>query len=90
MMKITVVSYNNVAPEQALSALFGEARKTLGRGDDNYFVLPDPKHLVSRVQASIQGDGARHTIANLSKATPIFVNGKQINRDQQCALQIGD
>lgn len=90
MMKITVVSYNNVAPAQALSAVFGETRKTLGRGDDNFFILPDPKHLVSRVQASIQSDGVRHTIVNLSKATPILVNGRQIDRDQQCALEIGD
>ena len=53
MIKLTAISYNNQAPIATLSAVFGRESGTLGRGADNHFVLPDPKNLVSRTQASI-------------------------------------
>lgn len=90
MIKITVVSYNNEATSSALSALFDRQGGTLGRDEDNHFVLPDPKRLVSRKQASLKSDGARHTIVNLSQANPILVNGQEIGFGQEYALQKDD
>ena len=90
MIKITAVSYNNQAFPAPLSAVFGRDGGTLGRGDDNYFVLPDPKHLVSRTQASIKSDGARHSIINLSQANPILLNGEELDFEREYGLQAGD
>ena len=90
MIKLTAVSYNNQASLAPLSAVFGRDGGTLGRSDDNYFVLPDPKNLVSRIQASIKSDGSRHMITNLSQANPILLNGKEIDFDREYALNPGD
>lgn len=90
MIKISVVSYNNVAPEAPLSAVFGREPKTLGRSDENYFVLADPRNFVSRTQAAIKSDGVRQTITNLSRANPILLNGHEIDAEREYDLQIGD
>jgi FHA domain-containing protein len=90
MIKISVVSYNNVAPELPLSAVFGREPKTLGRSEENYFVLADPRNLVSRTQAAIKSDGIRQTITNLSRANPILLNGHEIDAEREYDLQIGD
>ncbi len=90
MIKIAVVSYNNEQPVQPLSAVFGRDRNTLGRSKNNFFVLPDPKHYVSRLQASIWSDGIRHTLVNLSQANPILINGKEISPEQDFEIKIGD
>ena len=90
MIKITVLSYNNETTPAPLFAVFGPQGGTLGRGDDNIFVLPDPKRYVSRVQASVKSDGSRHTITNLSHANPIFINGEEIGSDTEHNLKPGD
>jgi len=90
MIKITAVSYNNQASLAPLSAVFGRDGGTLGRSDDNFFVLPDPKNLVSRIQASVKSDGSRHTITNLSQANPILLNGKEIEFNREYPLNAGD
>jgi FHA domain-containing protein len=90
MIKISVVSYNNEVPAAAPSAVFDREGRTMGRSRDNYFVLDDPKNLVSRVQALVKSDGVRHTITNLSRATPIMINGHEIDTDREYDLQSGD
>ncbi|HEY8025973.1 MAG TPA: type VI secretion system-associated FHA domain protein TagH [Burkholderiaceae bacterium] len=90
MIKLTAVSYNNQASLTPLSAVFGRDGGTLGRSDENFFVLPDPKNLISRVQASIKSDGARHTIVNLSQASPILLNGKEIEFEREYPFNAGD
>lgn len=90
MIKISVISYNNEALVKPLSAVFDEHGGTLGRSDDNHFVLPDPKRYVSRLQASIRSDGVSHKIVNLSQANPILVNGLEIEPGQEYGLNAGD
>ena len=90
MIKINVVSYNNVAPELPLAAVFGREPKTLGRSEENYFILLDSRNLVSRIQAEVKSDGLRHTITNLSRANPILLNGHEIDPESEYDLQIGD
>jgi FHA domain-containing protein len=90
MIKITAVSYNNMPLSQPLSATFGRAGGTLGRSEENAFVLPDSKHIVSRKQAEIRADGARHVIANLSRATPMMVNGIELGFGDEHPLMPGD
>jgi FHA domain-containing protein len=90
MIKIAVVSYNNEVPLPAVSAVFGPERATIGRSDDNFLVLPDPKHYVSRSQAAVWSDGVTHMLVNLSQANPILINGQEIEPERDYELQIGD
>lgn len=90
MIKITVVSYNNQRPLDPLSAIFGRDGGTLGRSEENFFVLPDAKHLVSRVQASVSSDGQRHLIVSLSEANPVVLNGSELPFKQEHAFRPGD
>ena len=90
MIEIIVVSYSNEAPAQPLSAVFGHQGGSIGRSDDNHFVLPDPKHHVSRLQAMVLSDGDRHRITNLSHANPTILNGTELACDTPHPLQVGD
>ena len=90
MIELAVVTYNNAVPAQPLSARFDGEGGTIGRSDDNHFVLPDPKHHVSRFQASITSDGEHHSITNLSHANPTHLNGAELPCDIAQPLQPGD
>ncbi|MES2740513.1 MAG: type VI secretion system-associated FHA domain protein TagH [Pseudomonadota bacterium] len=90
MIKIAVASYDNIEPTTPISAVFDHDRKTLGRSDDNFLVLPDPKHEVSRAQAAVWSDGGRHTLINLSEATAIHINGREIEAAKEVELHAGD
>lgn len=85
MIRISVASYNNEAAAIPVTAVFDRTPKTFGRSPDNHLVLADSRNLVSRTQASVKSDGLRHTITNLSRATPLLLNGAEIAPDvEQC------
>jgi FHA domain-containing protein len=90
MLKLAVSSYDNAAPSAPLAAVFGREHLTLGRGEDNYFVLPDPSREVARAQAALWHDGTHHRIVNLSDATPLSVNGEELRRGQEAPVVPGD
>jgi FHA domain-containing protein len=90
MIKIAVTSYENAAPAEAISAVFDHQRRTLGRGEGNFLVLPDPKNEVARLQAGIWKDGAHHVLVNLSPACPVLLNGSAVPGDREMALMAGD
>lgn len=90
MIKIVVVSYNNEAPAEPVSAVFGPEPATMGRNVENFLALPDPKHFVSRTQANIWSTGSRHFIHNLSLANPVSINGKEIVAETDVEFQAGD
>lgn len=90
MIKIAVVSYNNEAPTTPIAAVFGPERETIGRSDGNFLVLPDPKHYVSRAQATVWSNGLRHHLVNLSQANPILINGVEIEPERECDIHPGD
>jgi len=90
MIKIAVVSYNNETPVTPVAASFSETPQTIGRSDDNFLVLPDPKHFVSRTQAKVWSDGTHHYLMNVSLANPVSVNGKEIEPEREYAIHTGD
>lgn len=90
MIKIIAVSYNNLPLRPPLSAVFGHAGGTIGRDNDNTFVLADIKRIVSRRQAEIRTNGAQYVIINLSRAAPLLVNGIELRCDDEHPLKIGD
>lgn len=90
MIKIAVVSYNNETPVTPVAASFSETPQTIGRSDDNFLVLPDPRHFVSRTQAKVWSDGRHHYLMNVSLANPVSVNGKEIEPEREYAIHHGD
>ena len=90
MIKIAVVSYNNEAPADPVSAVFGPEPATIGRNVENFLALPDPKHFVSRTQANIWSTGTQHFITNLSLANPVSINGKEIVAETVVEFHAGD
>lgn len=90
MIKITVVSYNNEAPADPVSAVFGPEPAAIGRNVENFLALPDPKHFVSRTQANIWSTGIQHFITNLSLANPVSINGKEIVAETVVEFHAGD
>ena len=90
MIRITVVSYNNLAPTEHISALFGAEQGSIGRSDDNFMVLPDPKHCVSRAQARVWSNGTRHQLINISLANPILINDQEIKPEREYDIHAGD
>jgi FHA domain-containing protein len=90
MIEIVVVTYNNETPARPLAARFTHPGGTIGRGEDNQFVLPDPKHHVSRREAAISSDGVDHWITNLSQANPTLLNGTELASDVAHRLRPGD
>ena len=90
MIRITVASYNNIAPDAALSVLIGPERETIGRSDDNFLVLPDPQNCVSRMQAKVWSNGTHHQLINISLANPIQINDQEIIPEREYDIHPGD
>ena len=90
MIKIAVVSYNNEAPSTPISAIFGPEHGSIGRSEGNFLMLPDPKHYVSRSQATVWSNGLRHHLINLSQANPILINGQEIEPEREYDIHPGD
>ncbi len=90
MIRITIVSYNNEAPHIPISAIFGAEQGTIGRSEDNFLSLPDPRCLVSRSQAKVWSNGTRHQLINVSLANPILINGKEIEPERVYDIEVGD
>lgn len=90
MIKIVAISYNNESLPTTLSAVFDSRPRGIGRNGDNFFVLPDPKHYVSRFQASVWSKGGQHYLINLSLANPILINDQEITPEREYSISQGD
>ncbi len=90
MIKIAVVSYNNEKPTNPIFAIFGPEHQTIGRSNDSFLALPDPKHFVSRTQAKVWSNGEHHHLINTSLANPILINGKEIESEREHNIHVGD
>jgi FHA domain-containing protein len=90
MIKIVAISYNNAPLLPAPKAIFDAKPRGIGRNEENFLVLADPKHYVSRFQASVKSEGGRHTLINLSLANPILINEQEIIPEREYAIAPGD
>lgn len=88
--EISVVSYQGNPPERPITAVFGRDGGTIGRGQANTLVLPDPNRFVSRVQANVTCDNGQMTIANASTANPLLVNDRELEAGAKATLVDGD
>jgi predicted component of type VI protein secretion system len=90
MIKLSVATYDHATPAIPMTAVFGPERRTIGRAEDSHLVLPDPGNEVARAQAAVWSDGGKHGIARLSDASPVSVNGVELDAGAESALKTGD
>jgi FHA domain-containing protein len=89
VISLTVVSFNGAPPSQVLAARFDELGGSIGRGDSNQLVLPDPDRTISRVHAQVVFRlGAFAIIDRGSNA--ISVNDRPLGPGVEAALRPGD
>jgi len=72
------------------SALFTAPGATIGRGNDNHLVLPDPSRQISRLQASLRIDAAGASLRNHSSVCAMSINGEALGKDEDRPLRSGD
>ncbi len=89
MIKIEVVTCNGLPPSKSLSAKFDELGGNIGRAEDNALVLPDPEKHISRLHASIDYRNGQYHLCNHGSATPVFLNGQSLEKEQSEAIKVG-
>ncbi len=90
MLTIRVLTYKEVAVDQAISAHFDVAGGTIGRSPESTLLLPDPDRVISRTHAVITHHDGRYRVRDQGTTVPLLVNGRSAGRGQDHALMTGD
>lgn len=90
MLKIQVVSYNDIPSSQTLSATFDELGGNIGRAEGNALVLNDPGRSISRIHAAVVYRGGQFYIRGLGSTMPVFLNDHPLNNGQDTVIANGD
>jgi FHA domain-containing protein len=90
MITINVVAFNGHPPMEPLSAEFDELGGSIGRGEGNTLVLPDPERHISRTHASVAFRDGRYVIQDRGSATPVQVNGHPLGQGRESPIGQGD
>jgi type VI secretion system FHA domain protein len=77
-----------VAPE--LSARFEESGGTIGRGQNNALVLPDPERYISRIHATVSFQAGGFIITDNGTKNPVVLNGRLLGPGSQAKLADAD
>jgi len=86
MLLIRVISYRDRPVDRELSARFGEAGGTIGRGEASTLVLPDPERHISRTHATITFQASGFVITDISTKNPTVLNGRPMGPGAQVRL----
>ena len=90
MLLIRVVSFKERPLGRELTAQFGEAGGTIGRGENSTLVLPDPERHISRTHATIAFQASGFVITDSGSKNPIVLNGRPMGPGVQMRLADGD
>jgi type VI secretion system FHA domain protein len=90
MLTIRAVSFKGRPLDRELSARFEEAGGTIGRGEINTLVLPDPERFISRTHATISFQAGGYLITDTGTKNPVVVNGRPLGSGSQARLSDGD
>lgn len=90
MILISVIACNGHPPVESLTAEFDELGGSIGRGEGNTLILPDPERRISRIHASITFQGGRYVLHDRGSATSVQVNGRVIGQGNECPIGEGD
>jgi FHA domain-containing protein len=90
MIKLKVIAYNGRPPANPIQSEFDELGGSIGRGDGNALVLPDPDRYVSRTHASIIFRSGGYVLRDLSSASPVQINGRTLGNGREAVLAGGE
>jgi len=90
VLLIRVVSFKERPLGRELTAQFGEAGGTIGRGENSTLVLPDPERHISRIHATIAFQASGFVITDSGSKNPIVLNGRPMGPGVQMRLADGD
>jgi len=90
VLLIRVVSFKERPVDRELTAQFGEAGGTIGRGENSTLVLPDPERYISRTHATIAFQSGGFVITDSGTKNPIVLNGRPMGPGKQMRLGDGD
>ncbi len=86
MLTIRVVSFKGQPVGRELTARFGEAGGTIGRGQTNTLVLADPERFISRTHATISFQAGGFIITDNGTKNPVTLNGRPLGPGGQARL----
>jgi type VI secretion system FHA domain protein len=88
---LTVATYKNQPPAQAMSQRFDATVITLGRGAEADWPLPDPEQHLSKKHCTIQLQGGQYSITDTS-TNGLYLNrsAQPLGRGQSAPLRSGD
>ena len=90
VMLIRVVSIKERPVGRELTARFGEAGGTIGRGETSTLVLPDPERHISRTHATIAFQASGFVITDNGTKNSTILNGRPMGPGMQARLADGD
>jgi len=90
MLTIRAISLKGRPLDRELTARFEEAGGTIGRGESNTLVLPDPERFISRTHATISFQAGGYLITDTGTKNPVVVNGRPLGSGSQARLGDGD
>jgi type VI secretion system FHA domain protein len=86
---LSVHTYRNAAPPQALSRRFDRLGGALGRAPGNELVLDDPGKYISRIHARIEYRDGGYCLVDVG-SNPSLVNDRPVGAGRQVVLADGD
>ena len=90
MIVMDVISHEGMQITDPLRAQFDETGGSIGRGDTNKLVLPDPERRISRVHAIIVYQNGQYWVQDKGSAIRIQLNGKDVGQGGQSPIKAGD
>ena len=90
MLTIRAISLKGRPLDRELTARFEESGGTIGRGESNTLVLPDPERFISRTHATISFQAGGYVITDTGTKNPVVVNGRPLGSGSQARLGDGD
>jgi type VI secretion system FHA domain protein len=86
MLTIRAVSLKGQPIGREVTARFGEAGGTIGRGGTNTLVLADPERFISRTHATISFQAGGFIITDNGTKNPVTLNGRPLGSGSQARL----
>ena len=90
LVRIQVTAYNGQPVPEPISAELDELGGSIGRGDGNSLVLPDPDRFISRTHAVVVFRAGHFIIQDKGSATPVRVNGRALGQGRESPIGDGD
>lgn len=91
MLEVIAIKYNGIEPVLPISGCLPADGGSIGRGDDNALVLPDPMRVLSRRHLYVsRGADGEYRLANTSASNPVLLNEQSLDPGESMVLGDGD